>query len=287
RTATDTSGTVVQSNKVLTVTPGSASSANVYSDVSYVYTGANAITHTGAIQAKRSAVIHAGTGTVSSAYGTSSNVTNNTTGTITTAVGTIGEIVNTTTGTISNAYGLQSTVTRTAGTIGTGVGLYIGAIQATTKWSVYASDTTAPSYFAGSVGIGTGAVPATALDVNGTATVNSSYEGISSYVNSTTSYTIPDTTVNIRRITLTGNATITLPAFTTPTAKVYSLTIFLKQDGTGSRTVTFAGNASDTVKWDSGTAPTISSTANKITILQLTKPSDETVWYGSMTWKEN
>ena len=138
----------------------------------------------------------------------------------------------------------------------------------------------------GYVGIGT-SNPGVALDVNGVVGVNSSYEGISSYVNTSTAYTIPDTSTNIRRLTLTGNATITLPAFTAPLSKVYSLTIFLKQDATGSRTVTFTGNGSDTVKWDSGTTPSISATANKITMIQLMKPSDETVWYGSMVWKEN
>lgn len=138
----------------------------------------------------------------------------------------------------------------------------------------------------GKVGIAT-SVPGAKLDVSGDVAVNSSYEGISTYVNSSTAYTIPDTSLNIRRITLTANTTITLPAFTSPSAKVFTITIFLKQDATGSRTVTFAGNASDTIKWDTGTAPTISTTANKISIIQLTKPSDETVWYGSMAWREN
>jgi hypothetical protein len=139
---------------------------------------------------------------------------------------------------------------------------------------------------AGKVGIGTNS-PNSVLDVNGTTAVNSSFEGVAAYTDSGTAYTIPDLSVNVRRIQLTGNATITLPAFTAPSGKIYSMTIFFKQDSTGSRTLTFAGNGSDTVKWDTGVAPTISSTASKITIIQLTKPSDETVWYGSMVWKEN
>ncbi|MGE0526151.1 MAG: hypothetical protein AB7P49_03740, partial [Bdellovibrionales bacterium] len=138
----------------------------------------------------------------------------------------------------------------------------------------------------GNVGIGTTS-PAAKLDVSGSINVSASTEGTSAYVNSSTAYTIPDSSMNIRRITLTGNATITMPAFTAPSQASYSLTVFVKQDGTGSRTVTFAGAGSDTIKWDSGATPSIASAAGKVTILQFLKPSDETVWYASMVWKEN
>jgi hypothetical protein len=72
-----------------------------------------------------------------------------------------------TTPTITNAHGLHSSITRSGGGVTTnGYGLYVGNIQATNRWSIYASDSTAPSYFAGNVGIGT-TTPATALDLNG------------------------------------------------------------------------------------------------------------------------
>jgi hypothetical protein len=137
----------------------------------------------------------------------------------------------------------------------------------------------------GNVGIGT-MTPTEKLDVNGVATMNASTETITTYVNTSTAYSIPDSLTNIRRLTLTGNATITLPTFTSATPKVFTLTVFLKQDATGSRTMSFIGSGSDTVKWDSGTAPSIATTANKITIVQFTKPSDETVWYASKVWQE-
>ena len=139
---------------------------------------------------------------------------------------------------------------------------------------------------AGLVGIGTAPAQAT-LDVNGAVSANATYEGISTYVNSTATYTIPDLSVNIRRITLTASTTITLPAFTAPTGKVAQLTVFLQQNGTGNFSATFVGSASDVVKWDTGGAPLISPTANKISILQFLKPADEAVWYGSMVWREN
>jgi hypothetical protein len=125
-------------------------------------------------------------------------------------------------------------------------------------------------------------------NVSGATTVGSSFEGASAYVNTTASYTIADTSVNIRRLTLnTANPSIKLPAMTSPSGKMYSLTIFLKQDATGNRPVTFTAQTGDSIKWDSGTAPTIAATASTVTILQFIKAADETVWYGSMVWKEN
>lgn len=138
----------------------------------------------------------------------------------------------------------------------------------------------------GNVGINT-TTPQTTLDVNGTATMSASTEGAVAYVNTGTSYPIPaGITQNIRRLTLTGNATITLPSTGATAAKMYTLTIFLKQDGTGNRSVTFAGGGS-TIKWDGGMAPSISTTANMVTILQFTKALDESVWYGSKVWQED
>jgi len=166
KTMTDTSGTVVQSNTVLNFAPASASSANVYADISYTYTGANASNLTGVIQAARTGVIHNGTGTITSAFGTSSGTTNNSSGTITLAIGTSGEITNASTGTITTAYGLEATVSRPSGTITNGVGVHIGSIQATNKWSIYASDTTALNYFGGNVGVGS-TTPVYAVDAVG------------------------------------------------------------------------------------------------------------------------
>lgn len=77
------------------------------------------------------------------------------TGSITNAYGVDVYASNGSTGSMSNAHGLSSRVSNTGGgTITTGYGVHIGAIQATNKWSLYATDATAPSHFAGSVGIG-------------------------------------------------------------------------------------------------------------------------------------
>lgn len=88
--------------------------------------------------------------------------------------------------------------------------------------------------------------------------------------NSSTAITLNLANGTVQIITLTGNATITMP--TAVSGK--SFIMFLKQDATGSRTVTWT-----TVKWPGGTAPTITSTASKQDIYSFF--SDGTNWYGT------
>lgn len=88
--------------------------------------------------------------------------------------------------------------------------------------------------------------------------------------NSSTAITLALTNGTVQIITLTGNATITMP--TAVSGK--SFTLLLKQDATGSRTVTWS-----TVSWPGGTAPTITSTASKMD--KYVFISDGTSWFGS------
>jgi hypothetical protein len=87
--------------------------------------------------------------------------------------------------------------------------------------------------------------------------------------NSSTAITIALTNGTVQIITLTGNATITMPTATSGK----SFIMFLKQDGTGSRTVTWS-----TVKWAGGTNPTITATASRQDIYSFF--ADGTNWYG-------
>jgi hypothetical protein len=87
--------------------------------------------------------------------------------------------------------------------------------------------------------------------------------------NSSTAITLALTNGTVQIITLTGNATITMP--TAVSGK--SFIMLLRQDATGSRTVTWS-----TVKWAGGTAPTITSTASKQDIYSFF--SDGSSWYG-------
>lgn len=90
--------------------------------------------------------------------------------------------------------------------------------------------------------------------------------------NSSTAYTITLSNGTVQFITMTGNCTFTFPA---PTAGK-SFSLFLKQDGTGSRTATWPG----TVLWPYGIAPTLTTTINKTDRFVFT--ADGTNWFGAI-----
>jgi hypothetical protein len=88
--------------------------------------------------------------------------------------------------------------------------------------------------------------------------------------NTSTALTISLANGTVQLLTLTGNATLTMP--TAVAGK--SFIILLAQDATGGRSVTWS-----TVSWPSATAPTITSTASKKDIYSFF--SDGTSWYGA------
>ena len=88
--------------------------------------------------------------------------------------------------------------------------------------------------------------------------------------NTGTALTISLANGTVQLLTLTGNATLTMP--TAVAGK--SFIIILAQDGTGGRSVTWT-----TVSWPSATAPTITSTLSKKDIYSFF--SDGTSWYGA------
>lgn len=85
----------------------------------------------------------------------------------------------------------------------------------------------------------------------------------------TSTITLSLTNGTVQIITLGGNVIVTMPS----AVSGKSFIMFLKQDATGSRTVTWS-----TVKWAGGTAPTITSTASRMDILSFF--ADGTNWYG-------
>jgi len=87
--------------------------------------------------------------------------------------------------------------------------------------------------------------------------------------NSSTSITLNLANGTMQDITLTGSPTITMPT----AASGKSFTLMLRT-GSGSYTVTWT-----TVKWPSGTAPTVTTTASRMDIYSFF--SDGTNWYGA------
>lgn len=75
-------------------------------------------------------------------------------------------------------------------------------------------------------------------------------------------------------LTLTGNATLTMVGAKTGLATDWRLII--RQDGTGSRTITWA----DTITWAGGSAPTLQTAANAVDTIGITTVDDGTTYFG-------
>ena len=114
----------------------------------------------------------------------------------------------------------------------------------------------------GDIGIGV-AAPSAKLEVNGDLKVDETlvFDGLVSNT-SGTNVTVDWTIGNKQKITMGHNVIF---AFTAPPG-VASLTLFLYQDGTGSRLATWPATA----KWPSDTAPTLSTTASDLDIITCT-----------------
>ncbi len=110
----------------------------------------------------------------------------------------------------------------------------------------------------------------------GNVTINAYTEGITTgYVNTGAAYTINIANTTIITANLSASCT-----FTMPTATAGKSFILLLKTGAGSFTGTFTG-----VKFVGNTAPTITTTANRMDILTFT--ADGTNWYGNYAQNYN
>ena len=157
-------------------------------------------------------------------------------------------------GTLTNATGLP--ISTGVSGLGTGVATFL-----TTPSSANLASAVTDETGSGALVFGTAPTLTNPTITNYTETAYSA--------NSSTAITLALTNGTVQIITLTGNATITMP--TAGAGK--SFIMYLRQDATGSRTVTWS-----TVQWPGGTAPTITSTASKQDIYSFF--SDGTSWYG-------
>jgi hypothetical protein len=98
------------------------------------------------------------------------------------------------------------------------------------------------------------------------------YTEINTAASTGTSYTINIANGNVFSLTLTGNVTF---AFSNvPASNASSITLFLIQDGTGSRTATWPGS----VIWPGGTAPTLTTTAGHVDVITMITTNAGTTW---------
>jgi hypothetical protein len=140
-------------------------------------------------------------------------------------------------------------------------------------------DSEQTSTFAGSIAM-TGS--------NGTLTLNNNAldeftETASALTNSGTAKTL-DVSDNTQLFTLNGNVTFTLPALSNyPDNTVKTITIVVKQDGSGSRTVAFSATDGFSIN-NSASVPQPTTAANKVSMYTCVGIKELTEWFISLSY---
>ena len=101
-------------------------------------------------------------------------------------------------------------------------------------------------------------------------------ETVEAYGSSGSSVAVTTASGNIWTITL-SSATVTISLTGSGNSVAEALTLYLTQDGTGGRTVSWPGS----VTWLSGSAPAINPTPGGLTVIVLETLNGGTTWYGS------
>jgi hypothetical protein len=101
-------------------------------------------------------------------------------------------------------------------------------------------------------------------------------ETVATNSSATGAVTLNLTNGNVFSLTLTGNVTLTFSGASA--GKACSFAVYLKQDSTGSRTITWPSG----VKWSGAVAPVLSTAANALDVVVFESLDGGTTWYGSL-----
>ena len=164
----------------------------------------------------------------------------------------------------------------TAGNWEVGLGTYSTTGPTLTRTTVYSSSNSGSAVtFSGTVNVFTTYPSSRSVNLDASNIANLTNPTVTNYTetpftaNTSTAITLALTNGTVQILTLTGSPTITMP-----TAVAGKSFIIMLKTGAGSFTVTWS-----TVKWPSGTAPTITSTASRQDVFSFF--SDGTNWYGA------
>lgn len=117
------------------------------------------------------------------------------------------------------------------------------------------------------------------LTPNSTVAYGANYTELQNSITATSTTTVNCSLGNIFTVAMNASITTLTISNVPASGRVFTLTLFLKQDGTGSRTVSWPG----AIKWPGGTTPTLTTTANKTDVVTLTTFDAGTTWYGFST----
>lgn len=114
----------------------------------------------------------------------------------------------------------------------------------------------------------------TALDAKAT-----QYDPLSTVAASGAASSTSVASAGVLDITLTSNCSISLSGAVT--GQSWGITMILRQDATGSRTVSWPSGT----KWAAGAAPTLSTAANSIDIVSMFSVDGGSTWFGALGGK--
>lgn len=137
------------------------------------------------------------------------------------------------------------------------------------------TDARTPTIHANTHALG-GSDPITATNIGAVSANGGGKETTSTTTVSGTTPTINLSNGNVQMLTLTASATVSLAGATNGVA--CSLSLYLKQDATGGRTVTWP----IAIKWPNGVAPSLSTGANKVDLVVLETLDGGTTWFGAL-----